>query len=82
MFSDRGHDARWQQVVNCIDANGPDDVWKKHAKMDATIFYDAAMRGTGPGMVNPDCGKCKKKAGVEGHWHSVLCKKASGRGMT
>ena len=37
MSSDRGHDPRWQKVIDCIDEHGPTDTWKKNAKVDVTV---------------------------------------------
>ena len=69
MSNDRGHDARYQLVVDAIDKHGPTDGWKQRAKLNVTPFYLAALNGKGPSFVNVRCGKCKGKE----HSHDVFC---------
>ena len=39
MSNDRGHDARYQLVVDAIDKHGPSDGWRQRAKLNVTPFY-------------------------------------------
>ena len=36
MSNDRGHDARYQRVVDAIDEHGPNNSWKQRAKLNVT----------------------------------------------
>ena len=67
--NDRGHDARYQRVVDAIDEYGPNDAWKQRAKVNVTPYYRAALNGQGPTLVKVDCGKCNR----HDHSHNVFC---------
>lgn len=75
-MADRGHAPQFQLVVDAIDGTGATDFWKRRAKADVTPFFLAALSGTAPGLVAPECGKCLKKAGSAGHSHSAFCNKS------
>ena len=42
--NDRGHDARYQRVVDAIDEYGPNDAWKQRAKVITSRHTTIAQR--------------------------------------
>ena len=71
---EQGHAPQFQLVSNTIEEHGATDGWKRRAKIDVTVFYNAAIAGKGPGLVSSDCGKCKAKSGADGHSHSAFAR--------
>ena len=70
MAQDRGHDPRYQKIVDTIEGVGPTPGWKKRAKVDVTPYYVAALQGRTPLHISSGCSKCKG----DGHSHSTFCR--------